>query len=447
MGFGAGAIEGGIHFDISEFAHGMLEAEAISSVFPPMVVEFLEHPLLAFTELAKESFEKVGELIEGVAGHFHQMGLEAMKAGVEPQTFSTLAAAAKASGVSVEGLGNAFKFLEDRASTALRGDQEGLKAFADIGIKTRELKELLKDPEELFYRVSDALHAMDDQGLRVRSSMELMSRAGVDMLPFLQQGRAGVQDLAAQMGRLGGGVSEAEAAMGEHFGRMEAEVSAAWDGLKKSIAEPVLEVISGHLTQMEPVLENVSGMIRSGLTAAVDQMMGVFREAESQVSGVGGSIGDKLNASIQESLPLLNDLLVNVAHFAIDVLPLIPPALDAIAVTARGALAIIKPLVEGWKYLYEQNSPLHTAFEDLGPGTRFNAGVLGPGTRSHLRDGSVGQPQVNVNANIHLDANAATSQIAQKLKPHVQKGMSSLQSRLEAQSRHALASRRNGGRG
>jgi len=447
MSFNAGAIEGGINFDFSEFTHGILNAEAITATFPQIVIDFMENPLVALAEAVKESFDGIVESIEGVAGHFHQMGLEALKAGIDPQMFSTLAAAAQASGVSVEGLGNAFKFLEDRASTALRGDQEGLKAFADVGIKTRELKELLKDPEELFYRVADALHAMDDQGLRVRSSMELMSRAGVDMLPFLQKGREGVQDLAAQMGRLGAGVSEAQADIGEKFGLMEAEISAAWQGIKVAIAEPFLDAFNDHLSGIESGLSEFAQFMRESITSAIKVFFDTISDSRGEIDGFKTSMSELVSGAVHELGPVLKDLIGDFTKIAIDLLPLMVGGAKILLEAVEAVTKAVRYLADEWKNLFEMNSDIRGV--EFGSGA-FNAGILGEGTIRHIRDGSVqhrGGVNVNVSAPIHLDVNAATSQIAAKLKPHVQKSVNQAQHQLLAASRHALATRRNGGRG
>src|SRR2546421_12410889 len=133
----AGKIKGGISFDISEYAHGMLQAENIAHIFPHIVTEFMETPMLGVAGVVKEAWTAIGETIEktvefavealhklwenavGTAEQFHKMGLAAAQTGVDVQNFSLLAAAAKASGLEVEQLTQGFGLLQDRAALAL----------------------------------------------------------------------------------------------------------------------------------------------------------------------------------------------------------------------------------------------------------------------------------------------------------------------------------------
>jgi len=447
MGFGAGAIEGGIHFDISEFAHGMLEAEAISSVFPPIVVEFLEHPLLAFAEVAKEALAKVSESIEHVALDFHQMGLEAMKVGVDTSTFSTLSAAAQAYGVNVEALGNAFTYMQDRAANALRGDESGIKAFNDLGISMKELAGMMDDPEKMFYRLSDAMHDLPDQPRRIQASMELMSREGKNILPFMQQGSAEIQKMAQQMGKLGAGVSEAEAQMGESWGRMEAEVSAAWKGIEKTLAEPFLEKFTNHLPAMEEGLGHFADYVRGGISAALTQMFDVIGENSGALNQFRIEIGKAFSDVSAELGPELKEIIKDLTQVAIDLLPAIPPLIRAIGEAASDAIGPIKYLVEFWKYLYDQNSPIHTVNEDFGPGVRMNAGILSEHTKQLYRSGELGRSHFTVNAPIKVDARETANQIAAKLQPNIQRGIVQAKQQIHNAVRLKLAARRNGGRG
>jgi len=117
MSWDAGAITGSIGLNVSDYAHGMLQAEGLARAFPPIVIEFLENPLLGFASVAKEAFSAVTEAFESVAGKFHEVGLAAANLGVSAEFISGVGAVAKISGVSIDELGMSLKFrLSARAA-------------------------------------------------------------------------------------------------------------------------------------------------------------------------------------------------------------------------------------------------------------------------------------------------------------------------------------------
>ena len=187
----------------SQIQSGMLASQAAMQLFPAIVVEFIENPLLGVVALATEAMESIADIIGEVASRFRGIGLDSLKSGMDPATFSTFAAAAKASGVELGAFSNGLELLQQRAAAALAGDEQGIKGFENLGISAKQLTAMMNDPKEMLLSVADAMAKLPSQGDRVRVAMEAMGRGGKDMLPFLQQGRQGIEDLATHLGNLG----------------------------------------------------------------------------------------------------------------------------------------------------------------------------------------------------------------------------------------------------
>lgn len=268
MSWDAGAITSSLKLDVNEYAHGMLQAEGLAHAFPPIVLEFLENPLLAFASIAKEAFHGVIEAMEGMAGKFHETGLAAANLGVSAEFISGVGAVAKVAGVGVEELGMSLKFLQQRGADALSGEQQAAKGFADIGIGAAELSKLLKEPEQLFYRVAQGISSIEEPAQRVQAATDLMSRAGYRMISLFSEGPDKIRSLARELTDLGGGVSTQEAEMGEKWGLLEAKFDAAWSGIKKALAEPILQFVTQNSEQLTHILRDTVEIIREIATLA-----------------------------------------------------------------------------------------------------------------------------------------------------------------------------------
>jgi TP901 family phage tail tape measure protein len=356
--FSAGAITGGIKFDISEFTHGMLHAEAISHAFPEIVVAFMEEPLLALTEIAKEAGRAIFEAFEGTGHLFDDMSREALKAGMTVKTFSSLVAAAKPDNLGIAELGNAIKFMLDRAGSAMSGDAGALKAFTELGIKTRELKELMKDPEALMMRVADAFHRIESPAKQVEYALNLMSRAGADMLPFLKKGSAGIRELADEMADLGGAVDESQGEMGEKFSVLEGKISAAWIGIKKAVGEPILKELTDHIEDVEPALRSVTHWLRDELGQAMRGLVIETSDAWPALKQMGSALRGELTEAIHVVAPIVRELLSVFKSLGEAIGPLILPAIRALDSAIKSVAETLRPTLTSLRELLNSTAAM-----------------------------------------------------------------------------------------
>jgi hypothetical protein len=71
---------------------------------------------------------------------------------------------------------------------------------------------------------------------------------------------------------LSGGVNQHDVEIGNSFNMLEAEVSAAWEGIQKKLAEPALDWISEHQAEIEAGIEKVADTISDDLVWAWDYL-------------------------------------------------------------------------------------------------------------------------------------------------------------------------------
>lgn len=249
--FQAGSIVGKMGLDISGWTRSMLEANAISALFPATVRNFLASPLLGLIGVAQDAARSIKEAFLEIGRAADNAGEAAEKAGVSVEFLTGVGAAAQDAGSSVEGLADSLKFLNNNAADAASGNKVTAKAFRDLGVSVVDAAGQVKDTEELFYDVADAIAELETPQQKVQAAMNLLGRGGVDMIATLNKGSMGIKTFAADIKALGGTIDQDLANAGDKFGTLETYVSAAWTGIKRAVAEPILQYVAAHFEEVK----------------------------------------------------------------------------------------------------------------------------------------------------------------------------------------------------
>lgn len=130
-----------------------------------------------------------------------------------------------ASGVSVTRFGEKTKDAAKQVSDA--GN-----VFTRLGIKVRDANGKLRTNEAILLDVADAFARMPDSALKSALAIELFGKAGAELLPFLNEGKAGLFELGEQAKKLGVTLTDAQAAIGDDLGDSLDSVSKAAAGAR-----------------------------------------------------------------------------------------------------------------------------------------------------------------------------------------------------------------------
>lgn len=406
MSFDAGAIVGSLKLDGSEFSHGIHKAESESALFPAIVVHFLEEPMLAFAEVVKKSFESIFEWTHKAAEDFHAMGLAALRTGTNTEWLSRLAANAKVAGVGLDSLVAGFKILEQRAELAVEGNEAAIKGFARLGIGVDELKGLMESPQELFTRVQESIGSIGEASLRTSAALGVMGRGGFNLVPILAKSSEESKRFADVIERLGGTVSEQQAKMGEKFGELSGIFDAAWEGIKRAVAEPILKVLSDNLDEIVSGVVNFTGVIRT------------FLQQHAK------DIEDFLKRMITQSLVFVDETL-----------PQMKKGLEDLAVSIGKLVQGLEALAKAWDLIKGLSNP--TDLATLAGQSVFDSVTGGGGSSGG------GRPQANVEVHVDAPVNVddATTQIAAKLKPAILDAHKKAKEHLDRSVHHEHVSR------
>ena len=116
------------------------------------------------------------------------------KFDVSAESIQRIGAAAEKNGSSYEASAASLSKLTIAQQKATNGDVELAKAFADVGVSVKELKNL--NSEELFYKIADAMKEGKLAGIEFDTITTIMGKSAGDLIPTLELGSAGIRDFA-----------------------------------------------------------------------------------------------------------------------------------------------------------------------------------------------------------------------------------------------------------
>jgi hypothetical protein len=240
--------------------------------------------------MAADAFMSAARAAGSYAAHVAQ-GVDAMndlaqRTGIGVESLQALQMAAKLSGID-DVTGAVQKLGVEIGQAAESGKTE---AFTKLGINFQKLQAMA--PEEQFKAIQAAIAALPTPAERAAAAVSIFGKAGVELLPLMNQNLAEVEE---RMRRLGAIVGDDQV---EAIGGMNDAldmVKATFDGIIGQVVgnlAPVVESLANDLLAFVEEFNNVGGegggiadTISNALLDVADYFAGIFDNAVAQFEG------------------------------------------------------------------------------------------------------------------------------------------------------------------
>lgn len=172
------------------------------------------------------------------------------KAGISVESLSGLGYAAKLAGADTETLVKASKALSQNIVDAGREANQSTTVFGGMGIAIKDAAGGLRATDQILLDVAGKFSGMEDGANKSALAVKLFGKSGLDLIPFLNQGKDGIQALTKEAERLGIVVSTDAAMASERFNDNLERMSMAAEGLKRSIGNAALPLVNEFAQQL-----------------------------------------------------------------------------------------------------------------------------------------------------------------------------------------------------
>jgi hypothetical protein len=146
----------------------------------------------SLVEMGKNAVESVGSL-----------GELASQLGVTTDTLQTFSYAATQVGLSQDELRAGLSKLTKTIGEASIGNKTAIDSFNQFGIKILDAQGNVRSTDAVIRDIADAMKGLSDPAQRAALATELMGKAGQKLIPFLQDGSAGLDDMVQKAKDLG----------------------------------------------------------------------------------------------------------------------------------------------------------------------------------------------------------------------------------------------------
>jgi len=178
------------------------------------------------------------------------IGKMAQKVGMTTEALSKLTYAAKLSDVSMQELQVGVQQL----SKNMEAGSEGLAA---LGISATDSAGNLRSTAEVFADVAEAFAGMEDGAGKTAIAMNIFGRSGAQLIPLLNSGKRGLNDMGDEAQRLGVVISNDAAKAAEKFNDNMTRLQEALNGIAQ-------EVVQNVVPSLIELTENILELIKTG---------------------------------------------------------------------------------------------------------------------------------------------------------------------------------------
>ncbi|MCA9232846.1 MAG: hypothetical protein KDA57_19510 [Planctomycetales bacterium] len=222
---------------------------------------------------AAATFASVGDAIQKMA----------KRTGFSAQSLSELKFAAQQSGTTIEAIEKSIRGMTRGILDAERGMSTAIDNLADLGLTLDDLKG--KGPEEQFQIFAERLSRVDDQSRRAALAMKVFGRSGADMLPLLENGVAGMNQLREEARQLGITLSDDDA-------NAAAELTDAMGRLKEQTKALVVQFGAAIAGPMTEFAESLKGILRTSIDFVTRnrEMVVTVAKAAAGVGALGAAL-------------------------------------------------------------------------------------------------------------------------------------------------------------
>lgn len=258
-------------------------------------------------EIALDLIKKIGrralDTVKGLALMADDLNTMRAKTGLSTETLQELTYASDLIDVSVDTIAGSLKKLTSNMNSAKNGTKATAQAFDRLGVSvTDSVTGELRDSEDVFYDVIDALGEIDNEAERDALSMQIFGKSATELNPLILQGSdalRGLRDEAHNVGYvLDQETLDSMNAVNDNFDRMKLQsealknqlgvqltpvITEMQEWLMKvaqdidwvAVGEVVKAVVAGVVNVIQVAIETITLLV-NGIRAIVDGVQWVF---------------------------------------------------------------------------------------------------------------------------------------------------------------------------
>ena len=298
-------------------------------------------------------------LAKSVANTGEEVTKNAAQVGISTDAYQELTFAAEQAGIAQSDLTAVLTDLSNKSFDVIEGNQQQALAFRRLGVQVANSAGDLRDADDVLLDLADSFSRLPDGAEKTVLATEALGGSGAKLIPFLNKGRAGIQEMREEAKKLGIVLGKDTLDASVKFNQSLRKALGALTGIKNTVGAELLPVIQELLDQFtvwiannrKLLAQNVRGFVEF-LKTALENMMIILKGAMSVLTLVTNLFDGMENAvkmlTLAVSVFLGLKLLAGIGALAIGMKNLISAwRAGTLAANAFNVSALLVPVIIG----------------------------------------------------------------------------------------------------
>lgn len=279
------------------------------------------------------------------------------KIGISTESYQEWSYVMGQNGMDVEKLSVGMKTLVSQMDSAASGTASAQENFDKLGVSIYDASGKLKDQETMLNEAMHALADMENGTEKARLATELFGKAGIEMMPMLNQGSGAMDELTQRAHDLGLVMSEEAVGAGVTLGDTIDDIKQSFSAVGRNLGTAVIPVVQQFaevILQSMPMIQEAIGALAPILADVVASFLPALIEVAQMLLPMLVELINQLLPVITEIaaaiLPMITGLIQQVMPFLMQiveaVLPLVTTMLNAIMPILTALFDILSPIFE-----------------------------------------------------------------------------------------------------
>lgn len=227
------------------------------------------------------------------------------RTGVSVEALSQLRHAADLSDVSMGSLQNALSRMQRSLGMAIDGTKAQKEAFEALNIDIDAFRKL--KPAEQFTTLAEQLSRVDDRATMMVLGNDLLGKSFRDLLPMIEGGAAGLQEMAKSAMVVGSEGAAQAARANDSMTKLSNTVRGLGEIFALELAPGIADALEALGSRLPTILAAVSasfktvGRVIGAVAATVGQILKGNFSAAASIGNI--SIGEIYKQAVDESMP------------------------------------------------------------------------------------------------------------------------------------------------
>lgn len=194
----------------------------------------------------------------------------AQKIGTTAEAYQELKYAGDLAGVSTETLETGLSRLSRSAFNAALGSKEAGFAYRTLGVSVTGADGQIKSSDQLLEDVASRFQTLPDGIKKTALAQELFGRGGKELIPLLNKGRAGIEELRAEAQKYGVVLDSETIEASLRWEEQQKHLKAAVTGLRNAIGSVFLKRLTDVIDKIADWIAANRNLIATGVAGFID---------------------------------------------------------------------------------------------------------------------------------------------------------------------------------